>query len=56
VARHAEGPHVIGREKDLMIFDWLDFLAVIAKPERKRVWSMIRQRAVHRLATFLIGR
>ena len=27
VRSDAEGPHVIGREKDLLRFDWLDFLA-----------------------------
>jgi hypothetical protein len=28
VTRHAEGPHVIGRQKDLLKFGWLDFLDV----------------------------
>ena len=28
--RNAEGPHVIGRERDQLIFDWLDFLARFA--------------------------
>jgi len=30
VTRHAEGPHVIGRERDLLRFDWLDFVARFA--------------------------
>jgi len=27
VTGDAEGPHMIGRERDLLRFDWLDFLA-----------------------------
>jgi len=27
VTRHAEGPHAIDRDRDLLRFDWLDFLA-----------------------------
>jgi hypothetical protein len=30
VTRHAEGTHVIGRERDLLRFHWLDFLARFA--------------------------
>jgi len=30
MTRHAEGPHVIGRERDTLRFHWLDFLARFA--------------------------
>ena len=56
VTRHAEGSHVIGRERDLLRFHWRIVLHVRANSERKRVWSLIGQWTVHRLPTSLIGR
>jgi len=56
VARHAEGPHVIGRVKGLLNWIGWIFLHVRANSERERVWSLIGQWTVHRRPMFPIGR
>ncbi len=56
VTRHAEGPHVTGREKYNEISVAGFSCTFLANSERKRVWYLIGQWTVHRLPTSLIGR